>query len=106
MPKNHKPAISVSEKDAKFLRKVAPKLNRTYFCTFIERFIVCFEKHNGKYFYYALDTLTGKFSLVLESSFQRSLDSVEREMLPALKNSVKYTGIFNRFRIPGKPGLV
>lgn len=106
MPKTVTLEITQSEKDAEFLRslsktsKLAAKC--TYVGTFSGRFILCFEKHCGKYIYYAVDQITGRFSRVSESSFAFSESALAREINHALVDAVKYTGVFNRIKIPGR----
>lgn len=103
MPKTRNLKITQSEKDAKYLRsledtsKLAAKC--TYAGTYLERFILCYEKHCGKCIYYAVDQLTGRFSRVYESSFVFSESALAREIGAALVNSIKHTGVFNRVRI-------
>lgn len=101
--------IVVVEKDAEVLRslsginKLAGKCE--YVCTFYERFIICHEFHGGKYIYYAVDRVNGKFSRVMECSFKLNVTAVARDFTPKLIRSVWYTGVFNRPLIKATPGF-
>lgn len=110
MPKMSIPEITISADDAEILRSIASKSkvtqSREYVCTYLGRFLICVEKHNGKFFYYAADYLRGKFSLVLESSFERSAESLYNECRDKLRESVRYTGIFNRIPNPKKKSVM
>ena len=106
MPKKNAIEITQSEKDAEYLRtlsatnKLAAKCE--YLCTFAGRFVVCYEVHNGKYIYYAVDQIYGRFSRVTEQSFPLSASVMARRFLRELIRSVWYTGCFNRIVGGGK----
>lgn len=103
MPKTVVLKITQSDKDAKYLRSLADSSSIaakcTYVGTFSERFVLCYEKHCGKFIYYAVDQLTGRFSRVYESSFEFSESALAREVGAAFVNAVKHTGVFNRIRV-------
>lgn len=106
MPKTVTLEITQSEKDAVYLRSLADTSRLaakcTYLGTYIGRFILCYEKHCGKFIYYAVDMISGRFSRVHESSFVFSESVLAREIGSYLVAAVKHTGCFNRVKGGGK----
>lgn len=106
MPKTFTTTIIQSEKDAEYLRTLASTSKLAGKCTYVGtysgRFLLCYEKHCGKFIYYAVDMLTGHFSHIHENSFAFSESMLARELGRFLANSVKYTGCFNRVVGGGK----
>ena len=102
MPKTVTLEITRSEKDAGYLRSLAGTSKLAAKCTYVgtyrNRFIVCFEKHCGKFIYYAVDMLSGKFSRISESSFAFAESALVREIGRCLVDAVKHTGCFNRVK--------
>ena len=107
MPRTVILKITQSDKDAAYLRSLSEssKLAKkcVYVGTYSERFILCYEKHCGKFIYYAVDMFSGNFSRIYESSFQFSESAIVREMGSALVNAVKHTGCFNRIHSSDRP---
>ena len=99
MPKTVILEITQSADDAVYLHdlskssKLAKKC--VYVGTFGGRFVLCYEKHCGKFVYYAVDMLSGKFIHVHESSFEFSQSALVREIGKSLVHALKYTGFFN-----------
>lgn len=106
MPKTVILKITKSDKDAEFLRSLAGDSKLAAKCVYVgtysDRFILCYEKHCGKFVYYAVDVINGRFSRIHESSFEFSESSLIREIGHALVNAVKHTGCFNRIKGGGK----
>lgn len=106
MPKTVTLKIAQSEKDAEYLRSLAGTSKLASKCTYVGtysgRFVLCYEKHCGKFIYYAVDMLTGRFSHVYESSFEFSEGALAREVGRFLVDAVEYTGCFNRVMGGGK----
>ena len=106
MPKTVNLGIIQSDKDADYLRTLASTSKLAGKCTYVGtysgRFLLCYEKYCGKFIYYAVDMLTGRFSRIHESSFTFSESMLARELGRFLANSVKYTGCFNRVKGGGK----
>lgn len=104
MPKTVILKIVQSADDAKFLQELAKSSRLARKCVYVgtygKRFILCYEKHNSKFTYYAVDMLTGQFSRIHESSFEFSQSAIVREIGAQLVNAVKHTGVFNRVRGP------
>lgn len=101
MPKTIILEITHSDGDAGFLRTLPGRLPARceYIGTYHKRFILCREFSGGRYVYYAVDELTGKFSRICESSFAMTAEAIARNSGQALVNAIKYTGVFNRARI-------
>lgn len=106
MPRTVILKITQSDKDAAYLRSLSEssKLAKkcVYVGTYSERFILCYEKHCGKFVYYAVDMISGRFSHIHESSFEFSQSALVREIGHYLVNAVKHTGCFNRAKGGGK----
>lgn len=106
MPKTVILKITQSDKDAAYLRSLSEssKLAKkcVYVGTYSGRFILCYEKHCGKFVYYAVDMLSGKFSYIHESSFEFSQGALAREIGCSLVNAIKHTGCFNRAKGGGQ----
>lgn len=106
MPKTVILRTNRSASDAKYLQELAAtsKLAKkcVYVGTYSERFILCYEKRCGKYVYYAVDMLSGRFSYIHESSFEFSESMLIREIGHYLVKAVKHTGCFNPVKGGGK----
>ena len=106
MPKTVILQISKSEKDREYLRSLAGSSKLAAKCTYVGtlsgRFVICYEKRFGKFIYYAVDQVSGKFSHVLESSFEFSESALAREIGASLVKAIKHTGVFNRAKFGGK----
>ena len=107
MPKTVVLKITQSASDAKYLHDLAKtsKLAKkcAYVGTYNERFILCYEKYNGKFIYYAVDMISGNFSRIHESSFEFNESALVREIGAALVKAVKHTGCFSRVFVGDKP---
>lgn len=106
MPRTVILKITQSDKDAAYLRSLSEssKLAKkcVYVGTYSDRFILCYEKHCGKYIYYAVDMISGNFSHIHESSFEFSESALVREIGHELVRAVKHTGCFNRVKGGGQ----
>lgn len=100
MPRTIILKITRSDKDAAHLRELLGSSKSAKKCVYVgtysDRFILCHEKQGGKYVYFAVDMISGKFSRIHESSFEFSESALVREIGKYLVKAVKYTGCFNR----------
>lgn len=88
--------FEVTQKDAEFLSKAPKKPDDgcVYDFTYLDRFIVCHYADKHGVIYVTCDKQTGLFSRMLKSTGV-FVEEFFENLIPAVKKSVKYTGIFN-----------
>ena len=88
--------VEVIAKDTEFLSKVPKKPDSgcVYDFTYLGRIIVCHDADKHGVIYVTLDKQTNLFSRMLKSAGVFKEEFFEN-LIPAVKKSVKYTGVFN-----------
>lgn len=88
--------FQVIEEDDEFLSQVPKKPDGgcVYDFTYLDRFLVCHYASKHGMIYVTCDKQTGLFSQMLRSAGVFKEEFFE-SLIPAVKKSVKYTGVFN-----------